>query len=84
MIHKLKTWPEYYNAILTGEKNFEVRQYDRDYNIGDVLHLIEYDPQSEKETGQEMKVEVTYIMTDDNPFIMIDGFVIMSISTYPF
>ena len=84
MTHKLKTWPEYYNAILTGKKKFEIRKNDRDYKVGDTLDLREYDHKTKSYTGNEMNVEVTYILTNDNPFIKIDGFVIMSINVLPF
>lgn len=90
MIHKLKIWPEYYNEILTGKKTFEIRKTDKDYKVGDTLYLQEYNPKAKTEnrdwgyTGNEMQVEVTYILTDDNPFINIDGFVIMSIAHLPF
>jgi len=42
MIHELKTWPEYFEEILTGKKTFEVRKNDRDYKVGDTLILKEF------------------------------------------
>ena len=84
MEHKLKTWPEFFEAIYEGNKAFEIRKNDREYAVNDILNLQEYDPITGDYTGRFIKVEVTYIMADDNPFINIDGFVIMSISTFPF
>lgn len=43
--HNLKCWPESFRAALTGRKTFEVRLADRDYQSGDVVHLLEYDPE---------------------------------------
>jgi hypothetical protein len=37
--HELKVWPDYHYRILTGQKNFEVRKNDRDFQIGDTLVL---------------------------------------------
>jgi hypothetical protein len=39
--HVLKTWPEFYDAIQRGGKNFELRRDDREprYAVGDVLQF---------------------------------------------
>lgn len=43
--HRLKTWPEPFAAVETGEKTHEIRADDRGgYAIGDVLVLQEYEP----------------------------------------
>jgi len=42
--HKLKTWPEMFDAILDGSKPFEVRRDDRSFTVGDKLVLEEWDP----------------------------------------
>jgi hypothetical protein len=64
-IHDLKTWPAMFEAIWRGDKPFEVRRDDRRFEIGDVLHLREFDPypgaeQDGRYTGREMFVEVTF------------------------
>src|SRR5215475_5366573 len=43
-VHRLKTWPEYFDAIECGDKNFEVRRNDRDFRAGDRVELVWYDP----------------------------------------
>lgn len=62
MVHKLKIWPEYFRAIITGQKRFEYRYFDRDYKVGDFLQLCEWDPQKEEFTGEITSVRVTYIL----------------------
>ena len=39
MIHDLKIQRMYLDRILTGEKKFEIRLNDRDYQVGDLLRL---------------------------------------------
>ena len=38
----VKILPEYYEAVKCGDKTFEVRLNDRDYQVNDVLHLQEF------------------------------------------
>jgi hypothetical protein len=78
MIHELKTWPKYFYRVFSGEKKFEVRKKDRDYQIGDHLKLMEYNPDCDGYTGREMNVRVTYILYGGDFGIDID-FCVMSI-----
>ena len=76
MTHALKTWPEYFDAIVEGRKNFEVRKADRDFAIGETLLLQRFDPKTQKYSGQETKVEITYILKG-GCFGIEDGYVVM-------
>ena len=40
MIHKLKAEQKWLSRILTGEKTFDVRKNDRDYQVGDTIQLL--------------------------------------------
>lgn len=42
--HRLKCWPESFSAIAAGRKRFEIRRDDRNFQPGDVLELLEFDP----------------------------------------
>jgi hypothetical protein len=44
MKHELKTWTEFFQAVKSGAKTFEIRENDRDYKVGDVLWLREFLP----------------------------------------
>lgn len=79
MTHYLKTWAPYYRRIESGEKRFEVRKNDRDFQVGDMLILQEYDPHMEIYTGPEMIMTVTYILHGGN-FGIEDGYVVMAIT----
>lgn len=41
MVHEVKCCPEYFEALKSGVKTFEVRKKDRPYQIGDFLALNE-------------------------------------------
>lgn len=44
--HRLKTWPEPYEAVASGRKPYEIRVDDRGFAVGDVLVLEEWDPEN--------------------------------------
>lgn len=43
MIHELKIKPKFFQDIINGIKNFEIRKNDRMFRIGDILVLSEFD-----------------------------------------
>ncbi len=68
--HELKTWPEYYVPIISGEKTFEIRRDDRGFRVGDILRLREWrrlrivNGIAEGEyTGRETRCYVSYILS---------------------
>lgn len=61
-IHELKIAPEYFEKVLSKEKTFEFRYNDRNYQVGDILNLKEYE--NGTYTGRETNVEITYILQD--------------------
>ena len=63
-VHKLKVWPEFYHKIKTNEKRYEIRKADRDYQVGDLLDMSEWDPATAETTGKSLMRRVTYIMRD--------------------
>lgn len=79
-IHDLKTWPEFFDKIMDGTKKFELRKNDRDFNVDDVLRLMEYDPDTHEYTGREHLVKVTYILKSG--FSLPEGVCIMSIKHF--
>jgi hypothetical protein len=58
--HDLKTWPEYFEKVLSGEKRFEIRKNDRHFKEGDTLILHEWDP-IDGYTGREIHKKAGYI-----------------------
>ena len=59
-IHDLKIWPEFYRPMVAGIKTWETRRNDREYQLGDVLHLREW--KDGEYTGNHSYWRVTYII----------------------
>jgi hypothetical protein len=80
--HKLKTWPQYFRAVEREEKPFEVRKADRDFQVGDYLCLVEFDPQHDMLTGKYVYRRITYMLSStDAPRGLVDGFVVLGLDT---
>lgn len=62
MIIKKKIWPEYFELVKSGKKNFEIRLADFKVKEGDVLVLEEWDPKTKKYTGRKIKKKVNYVL----------------------
>lgn len=77
-VHELKTWPEFFEPILQGEKKFEIRLDDRGFRVGDHLKLWEWLPKSKSYTGRVILVKVDYIVSGFSG--LTAGWVAMSIS----
>lgn len=76
-IHELKIKPEYFKAVLRKEKRFELRKDDRNYKVGDVLCLKEWD---EGEcTGDEMLWPVRYVLRNCPEYGLRDGYCILGL-----
>ncbi len=56
-----KVWPQYFEKILSGEKNFELRLNDFNCNEGDVLVLREWNPDTKKYSGRVLEKKVSYV-----------------------
>jgi len=62
MVHKLKTWIEYFQIMERGDKPFDLRKNDRDFKAGHELLLREYDKESKKYTGRILRRKITYVL----------------------
>jgi hypothetical protein len=79
MTHCLKIWPEYYKAIESEEKPFEVRKMDRPFKVGEKLILQEYDPSIGQYTGKECERIITYILKGVGEFGLAEGYCVMGL-----
>lgn len=93
-IHELKLSTDYFIAVESGQKRFEIRKNDRDFKVGDLLALSSFEKGSYQKWSNTMNnignepvgiheadtilMTVTYI-TD---YEQKDGYVVMSIMPY--
>ena len=79
-IHTLKTWPTEYADMKSGLKTFEIRKNDRDFQVGDILVLQEYNPETEKYTGEMHSYKITYMI--QGQFGLPDDMCVMGVECF--
>jgi ASC-1-like (ASCH) protein len=77
--HYLKTWPPYFERIKNGQKTFEVRKNDRDFQVGDTAILNEFNPKTQEFTGDEVIRIITYVL-HGGQFGIESGFCVFGLS----
>jgi len=80
LIHELKCWPEFYDAMASGAKTFDIRKDDRPYAVGDLLAMRWWDPEREayaKVDGcnsfgrpEILLFQVTYCLRHKPPWVL--------------
>jgi len=61
-IHELKTIEPYFSQVEKGEKTFELRFNDRDYQVGDYLLLKRYNKENNTYNGVTLLVRIKHIL----------------------
>lgn len=82
-VHELKTWPNFLEHVISGEKTFEVRKNDRLFAVGDRLWLRGWDPRRKEYTDREHTLVVTYVL-EGGVFGVMPGFVVLGIKPFRF
>lgn len=77
--HELKCWPFHFRAIREDRKTFELRKNDRDFEVGDCLHLREWNPETETYTGHQEWCDVTFVLEDAKGWGLAPGHAILAI-----
>lgn len=78
VVHKLKILPCFFAAVCDGTKTFEVRKNDRGFQVGDILELKEWLPDSGY-TGKFVRRKVTYILYGGVIAGLDESYVVMAI-----
>jgi len=82
-IHHLKTWPNPFTAMWKGDKTYEIRKNDRDFGVGDLLVLQEYDPRDGSHyrgqfTKRAILARVSYL-TEGGKWGLPEGLCVMAL-----
>jgi ASC-1-like (ASCH) protein len=78
-LHELKIYKEYFSLIKHGQKPWEVRKDDRNFEVGDELVLREFDKNELNYTGRILHRKIDYLQ-EGGQFGLEEGYVIMSLS----
>lgn len=76
MIHSVKILPKYYRHLAYSKK-FELRKDDRDYQVGDILELQEYE--NGVYTGRTSRYEICYILRNCPEYGLMEGYCILGL-----
>ncbi len=84
-LHKLKTVQPHFSNVKyhNGKvenfyKKFEIRKNDRDFSVGDLLLLLEYDSLIQNYTGDWYFTEINYILSDSQ--YLQPGFIVLGLT----
>ena len=65
--HELKIWPDWYEAVQSGLKSFELRKNDRKFSVGDTITFREWIPQTGTYTDKEFNKVIVYMIDGIGP-----------------
>lgn len=76
--HELKCNTEYFARVQSGQKTFEIRKNDRDYQVGDILVLQEFlsDKGEYPDWGSSLRAEIIYMTS----FAQKEGYVVLGLN----
>ena len=80
MTHELKILPQWFADVNSGKKDFEIRRNDRDFKIGDLLRLKEYE--HGKYTGKEVIRKIKYIYKGDGAYGLSEDYCILGLEQW--
>lgn len=60
--YQLKILPQYFEEVINGNKKSELRFNDRDFKVGDIYDLREYNPTRKRYTGRAITIKITYVL----------------------
>ena len=82
-LHILKIKDEYFKEILRGNKTFELRKNDRDYQVGDLIHFVDIDGNNliigNPSYNEKLVFQITYILQNVQEYGLDKDYCILAI-----
>lgn len=78
-IHTYKTWQLYFEALIRGDKPFDVRKVDPErppVKVGDTVRFFETTHYDGLKTGRSVDCKITFVLTGDNS-VLPNGWFVM-------
>jgi hypothetical protein len=77
-VHYLKSWPAYFEEVLSGTQQYEIRRADRDFFPGDAVVLSEWSPARVVNaprgyTGREVRGTILRVTTSQDLGVCAPG-----------
>ena len=69
-----KILPEYFEAVVTNKKHFEIRKDEDNAQVGDAVILKEYD--GERYTGRAVSQDIKYVLRNCPEYGLMEGYCI--------
>lgn len=66
-VHKVKSWPEFFQPLSEGIRTHELRRNDRSYQVGDMLEMHEFLPDRRVYSGRTLMMRITSITSASEP-----------------
>jgi hypothetical protein len=79
----VKCWTSYFEQVRSGAKAFEARAADRDYRVGDLITLLDFDPRAQTFTGWEITRTITSSLAEGEHPAVSPGHVVFGLSQLP-
>lgn len=74
----LKTLQPSFEELWEERKTFEIRKDDRDYNVGDILNLNEYNAETKEYSGRSVMRVVSHILRNAPEYGVLPKYCILS------
>jgi uncharacterized protein DUF3850 len=87
--HELKSWPPFFTHMVSGEKTFDVRFNDREFQVGDTILFREWEPKEHGfhgapyYTDRQYRMRISYILDPqpgrDPDMGLVPGYVVLGL-----
>lgn len=75
--HELKILPKWFMDVALWKKDFEIRKNDREFEVGDILHLKEWN--GTEYTGRGIRRRIKYIYHGTGEYGLQEGYCILGL-----